>query len=184
MKKMARDKSPDELEDINEEKLKAMGVSDSLSKRFLRNYNYDPQEKTLLVGALDGMKGVAKRDLVILSAAHAPDKSVARYLRVQVQMMLGYHQNISPAKTILSINGGLALQNAKGTVVGISPYDYAAWTITLNNKEVVVSEALKGMQGVTGKELWVAGRIAHPARTVIESRGWVVHDRVREKLIK
>jgi hypothetical protein len=184
MKKMARDKSPDELEDINEEKLKAMGVPDDLSKKFLRNYNYDPLEKTLLVGALDAMKGVAKRDLVILSAAHAPDKSVANYLRVQAQMILGYHQNISPAKTILNINGGLALQNAKGAVVGISPYDYAAWTSTLNNKEVVVSEALKRMQGVTGKELWVAGRIAHPARTVIESRGWVVHDRVREKLIK
>jgi hypothetical protein len=61
---------------------------------------------------------------------------------------------------------------------------YAAWTSTLNNKEVVVSEALKGMQGVAGKELWVAGRISHPARTAIESRGWVVHDRAREKLIK
>ncbi len=184
MKKMARDMSPDELEDINEEKLKAMGVSDSLSKRFLRNYNYDPQEKTLLVGALDGMKGVAHRDLVILSASHAPDKSVARYLSVQAQMMLGYHQNISSAQTILSINGGLALQNTKGVVVGISPYDYAAWTSTLNNKEMVATEVLKRIQGVSGKELWIAGRIAHPARIAIESRGWVVHEQVREKLIK
>jgi hypothetical protein len=138
----------------------------------------------LLAGALDGMKGVAKRDLVILSAGHAPDKSVTSYLRVQARMMLGYHQNISSAKTILSINGDLALQNTKCDVIGISPYDYAAWTSTLNNKKVVVSEALKGMQGVAGKELWVAGRIAHPTRTAIESRGWVVHDRVREKLIK
>jgi len=184
MKKMARDKSPEELEDINEEKLEAMGVSNSMSKRFLRNYNYDPQEKTLLVGALDAMSGVAARDLVILSASHAPDKSVARYLLIQAQMMLGYHQNVMPAKTVLSINGGLALQNTKGAVIGISPYDYAAWTSTLSNKERGATEFLQKVQGVTGKELWVAGRIAHLARTVIESRGWVVHDQVRAKLIK
>jgi hypothetical protein len=86
------------------------------------------------------------------------------------------------AKTLeMRIPVPVLYQDAKGTVVGISPYDYAAWTSILNNKEVVVSEALKG---VTGKGLWVAGRIAHPARTAIESRGWVVHDRVREKLIK
>lgn len=38
-------------------------------------------------------------------------------------------------------------QDAKGTVLGISPYDYAAWTSILNNKEVVASEALKGIEG-------------------------------------
>lgn len=70
----------------------------------------------------------------VVPVMQAQAKSVARYLRVQVQMVLGYHQNVSPAKTILSINGSLALQNAKGAVVGISPYDYAAWTSTLNNK--------------------------------------------------
>ncbi len=184
MKKLARDKSPEELEDINEEKLKAMGVSDSVRKSFLRNYNYDPMEKTLLVGALDAMNGVAQREKVIISASHAPDKSVARYLRAQAQMMLGYHQKASPVKTILSVNGGLALQNVKGVVVAVSPYDYAAWTKTLNNKEQGFTEFLKRVPGATGKELWIAGRISHPARTVIESRGWVVHDRVRERLIK
>jgi hypothetical protein len=184
MKKMARDKSPEELDDINHDKLKKMGVAEDVSKRFLRNYNYDPQEKTLLVGALDAMQGVAQRDLVILSASHAQDKSVARYLRGQVQMMLAYHQKISPAKSILSINGGLALQNAKGVVIGLSPYDYAAWTSTLNNKEQRTTEFLKQVPGVTGKELWVAGRIAHPARTAIESRGWIVKDGMREQLLK
>ncbi len=184
MKKMARDNSPDELMDINEEKLKTMGVSDDLIKKFSHNYNYDPQKRALLVGALDGMKGVRNRELFIFSASHAPDKSVANYHRIQAQMMLGYHQNVSPAKTILSINGGLALQNEKGTVIGISPYDYAAWTSTLDKKEIVTSEALNRMQGVSAKELWIAGRISHPARTAIENRGWLVHDQVREELIK
>jgi hypothetical protein len=184
MKKMARDKSPEELDDINQEKLKKMGVSESVSKRFLRNYNYDPQEKTLLVGALDAMPGVAQRDLVILSASHAQDKSVARYLRIQAQMMLGYHQNVLPANTILSINGGLALQNNKGVAIALSPYDYAAWTSILDNKEQRTAELLKQVAGVTGKELWIAGRIAHPARTAIENRGWIVKDGMREQLLK
>jgi len=184
MNKLARDKSPEELEDINEEKLKAMGVSDPVRKSFLRNYNYDPLEKTLLVGALAAMDGVAQRELVILSASHATDKSVARYLRAQAQMMLGYHQEVSPFKTVLSVHGGLALQNAKGVVIALSPYDYAAWTSTLDNEEKGTTDFLKQVSGVTGKELWVAGRVAHPARTALESRGWVVHERVREKLIK
>lgn len=184
MKKLSRDKSPEELDDINQEKLKMMGVSEEVSKRFLRNYNYDPQEKTLLVGSLDAMQGVSQRDTVILSASHAQDKSVARYHRIQAQMMLGYHQNVSPAKTILSINGGLALQNHNGVIIGLAPYDYAAWTSTLDNKEKKTSKILESMPGVTGKELWVAGRVAHPARTTIENRGWVVKEQVREQLIK
>ena len=39
-----------------------------------------------------------------------------------------------------NVVGGLTLQNTKGAVIGISPYDYAAWTNILNNKEVLVSE--------------------------------------------
>ena len=41
MRKLVRDKSPAELSEINAEKLKAMGVEDSIVKDFLKNPYFD-----------------------------------------------------------------------------------------------------------------------------------------------
>ncbi len=61
MKKKVRDKSPAELHDINKKALLAMGITPQLAEEFLNNYLFDPCDKTLIVGALESMKGVEDR---------------------------------------------------------------------------------------------------------------------------
>lgn len=82
MKQLVRDQSPAELEKINRNKLKSMGIPDSLSNEFLNNPYYNPLEKTLLVGHLDSMRGIRGRDIFIAAASpnlsQDPDSPVLR----------------------------------------------------------------------------------------------------------
>lgn len=90
MKKLVRDMSPEQLEDINTEKLEKMGVSKSLIKAFLNNKAFNPQEATLLVGALEEMTTVKDKDKFLAEATLARDESVARFTRLRAQLMAEY----------------------------------------------------------------------------------------------
>jgi hypothetical protein len=184
MRKLVRDKSPAELEKINEEKLKAMGVPDAVAKDFIDNPHYNPQETTLLVGELDSMKGIEGQAKFIAAAAQAGDESIARFMRFRAQMMGDYHANIRPAVRIVDVNGSPFLQRKDGVIVGLFPLDHVAWTADLERKERSAAGALKNIIGVKGKELWIAGTVDPVARNALESRGWRVTQDIRNKLRK
>jgi hypothetical protein len=182
MKRLVRDKSPAELEDINEDKLKAMGVSDQVIRAFLKNPHLNPQETTLLVGELEAMKGVEGRDVFVAAASYADEDDVARFVRLKAQMMGQYHASVSPAERIIAVNGTPFLQRQDGVVIGLFPVDHMAWTARLYQKEAALAEAMKKIPGVTGRELWLTGTVEPSARKALESRGWAVKERVGEKL--
>jgi hypothetical protein len=71
LRAMIRDKTPDELAKMNQNTLAGMGISPSLVQAFIQNPSFDPQEQTLLVGALAGMQGVRNPGIFIQSAATA-----------------------------------------------------------------------------------------------------------------
>ena len=52
------------------------------------------------------------------------------------------------------------------------------------NKEKAVSEAIRKMPGVKGKELRVVGTVDQRARKALEERGWKIEERFAEDLLK
>ncbi len=86
------DNPPEGLTKINREKLTNMGISKKIIDPFLKNYNYTPFEKTLLVEALKQMDGTKGRDLFVALATAAPDKVIARYYQQMAEMMLNYQK--------------------------------------------------------------------------------------------
>ena len=184
MRKLVRDKSPAELEDINTNKLLAMGVSRNNTKYFLNNPNYSPQEATLLVGALESMRNVSDRNKFVAAASFADEESVARFMRLRVQMMASYNARISPVSKIIDINGTPFLKTRKGVVVGLFPLDYVAWTGALYQKEKTVSDFIENVLQIKSKELWVTGRIDSIARRALESRGWKLKTNAGSTLLK
>ncbi len=152
MKKLVRDKSPAEIDEINEKKLKAMGISASIVKKFLKNPHYDPQEITLLVGSLESMKNVASRGNFIKLAAVVPGYDIARYMRLRAQMMAYYHANVSPAARIISVQDIPLLQRKDGVIVGMFPLDRVFWTEKLWLNESRGSKKLERVPGYAGKE--------------------------------
>jgi hypothetical protein len=182
MKKIVRDKPPAELEKINREKLLAMRVALSVTDNFLSNHYYNPQEATMLVGYLEMMRGTAGRDKFIRVAAMADNSQVARFMRLRAQMISSYNANVSPVSNIIELVGAPFIMNKTGVVVGLFPLDHVAWTGALYQKEKGISDHIRRLPDITGKEIWITGSIDPVARKAMESRGWNVIDYAGNKL--
>ena len=159
-----------------------MGVPDNLSEEFIKNPHYNPQEKTLLVGVLDSMKGVPGREVFIKQASLAKEESVARFMRLRAEMMENYNTYVSPVSRIVDVNGAALAQKKDGTIIGMFPLDYVAWTSALMKKESASSASINKLYGNVNKELWITGKFDPVARNVLQAKGWKVEDNVGDKL--
>jgi hypothetical protein len=184
LKALVRDKTPNELTRINQNKLWGMGVPDPLVQVFMRSPYYDLWEQTLLVGELANMKGVKDRKIFIQAATAADEESVAVFHRVQAQLMGLYYAQTKSVERFVDAGGIPLLQTKNGTIVGIFPFDHVAWTVRALLKERAISAALQKIEGIRGKELLVTGAINPHARKVFEDRGWRVEDRIEQRLLK
>ena len=183
MKQLVRDKSPAELDEINGEKLKAMGVEDSIAKEFLKSPHFDPQEETLLVGELEAMKNVKDRKNFIKMAAVAPDYKIARYLRERAQMMAIYNEKVAPVDRIVAVQGVPLLQRKDGVIIVLTPLDHVAWAHEVWLKQSKGSGALNQLPGFSGKEVWITGTFDPIARKALEILGWKVKEDFASKFL-
>jgi hypothetical protein len=181
---LVRDKTPPELDKMNRKSLRSMGVDDGLASLFLSTTSYGPQEKTFLVGALASMAGVTNRRIFVELATMECEEPVALFMRVRAQMMGQYFEKARDVDRFVSAGGVPVLLTKGGVVVGIFPLDHVAWSASFAQKGMSVSDAIDKMQGIKGKELWIAGTVDPMARSALENRGWKVEDRVAEKLLK
>lgn len=184
LKQLVSEKTPAELDRMNRERLRDMGVTDYVAQDFLTNASYDPQEKTLLVGALWSMAGVRSAGLYIHKAASAHEEPVVLYMRVMAQLMEVYNEKYGPVDSFLNAGGTPLLMTKGGKVVGVFPLDYIVWTAWLASKEAGIAKAVGALPGITEKELWFTGKVDASARKALEKRGWKVEDNVQERLLR
>jgi len=184
MRNLVRDKTPPELEKINRESLRNMGVDDDLANLFLSGTSYSPQEKTFLVGALASMTGVSGRRIFIQLAAMDCEESVALFMRVRAQLMAQYFDKIRDVDFFVSAAGVPVLMTKNGVIVGIFPLDYVAWTSGFAQKGMSVSSAIERIPGIKGKEFWITGTVDSVARRAMEDRRWKVEEKVGDRLLK
>ena len=182
MRKLVRDKSPAELKQINAEKLAEMGVDDSVSELFLDHPHYSPTKKTYIVNALDQMTGAADRGIFLKRAALAPDEQMAFLMQRMAELMLSYHTTVAPAKRMVPAGRLVFLQRADGVAVGVVPLDHIIWRQTTAKRIAEMGAALDGIEGTTGKELWVEGTVSELFRENLTSQGWVIQEKARDKL--
>jgi hypothetical protein len=176
------DKTPAELASMNQSSLASMGVSDASTQAFMQNTYFDPYEQTLLVNALAGMMGVKDRGIYIDKAAAAFEESVAVFLRVRAQLIGLYNDKTHSVQSFVDADGIPVLLTSDRKIIAIFPLDYIAWTPNFGRKLQAVSAAIKQMPGISGKELWVTGKVNPIARKALEAKGWKVEERAREKL--
>ena len=176
MKALVRDKSPVELEQINRKKLTAMGIAEDIVERFLKDQAYSPQDKTIIVGELDGLKGVKNRGTFVAAAADIDTPSKAVFMRYRAQM-IGAHQGVAhTADRFTVIDQTVFLKTKKGEIVGYFPIDFVAKTDALSAKIESLDRAIEKQKGVSGKHLRIGGSLDVEARKLIERKGWQIHD--------
>jgi len=174
---------PVDLRRMNGEKLKAMGVNAEIADAYLNNGSFSPREQTLLVYALDEMKGVENRAAFILFAMATPNRNIAFFRERTAEMYAGYHKAVSPVSSFVSLGELAAGRIGSGALVFCAPLDYLVWTepmakfITAANK--IIDEA-----GPKEKQLWVTGSLSAEARKEMESRGWKVQENSEARLFK
>lgn len=176
MRALVRDKSPAELDKINRGKLTAMGVPAAPADRFLANMRYSPQDKTILVGALDSLKDVKDRALYVAAAARVDDPAKAVFMRVRAQMIAEHHQRSKFARQFTEVGGTLFIRDGSGRLHGHFPIDYLANTQALVKKLDTVEGVLAQKKGARGGELWIGGTVPPGTRGLLTSKGWTVHD--------
>ncbi len=167
------DNPPEVLTKINREKLVNMGIPENVADPFLRNYNYTPMEKSLLVEALRLMEGSKGREFFVAQATAAPDRVVARFHQQMADMMLTYHKQVM-AVDIVKIENDVWLMNRKGVLVGAFPIDYLAWTAETSK----IAAAFEKNPQAKKRELWLEGSASPDSKKALTARGWTIKERV------
>ena len=167
------DNPPEGLTKINREKLTNMGISDKIVDPFLTNYNYTPMEKSLLVESLKRMDGAKGRDLFVAEAAGAPDRVVARFMQQRAEMMANYHTQ-TVATDLVKIESTVWQINRQGTLIGLFPIDFLAWTEEASSITAAVEQDPRAQT----RELWLEGSASPVSRQALTARGWTVKERV------
>lgn len=163
----------------NKHKLEAMGIDEDTITLFLNNPSFSPALSTLLVTALDKMKGVDNRSLFIKVSLQASNPAMAKTITRISLMTAGYHKNISPLKSIATMARLTQGIRKDGSRIVLLPIDYITWSEQVADAAAGVRKAAKG----SGTELWVLGSLSRQATEELEKLDWKIHTSAKAKLI-
>jgi len=174
---------PVDLRRMNAEKLKAMGVHEEVAEAFLNNSLYSPRHQTILVHALDEMKGVRNRATFARFAAATANADTAFFRQRQAEMYAGYHKAIAPVEIFIALGEFAAVRTTKNEVVFNVPLDHLVWTEPMAKLLTAADSRVTQLTRPANKQLWVAGTVSARAKKEIENRGWQVQERSEERLL-
>ena len=171
MRGLVRDNSPRELQNMNFDRLLAMGVEEQLAEVMLDNFNYDPENETRLIGALHSMQGVAGRELFIRRAALQDRPYNARLMREWAELFADYHVNVQKVKAIAISQTAPQLVLEGDKVIALVPIDYLTNAPGFQQRNAANIASLRAM-GLTPDEAWVTGKIDPAVRQMLLDSGW------------
>ena len=175
--------TPADLRRMNTEKLNAMGIDSATVDMFMNQSVFSPREQTLLISALDEMKGVADRERVVQQAALTNNADMALFRQRQAEMYAGYHKAVAPLARFVSVGQLAAARTQKGALVFNVPVDYIVWTEPLAQLVANTDAVANQVPGLTGKELWVTGSLSPRARTELKRLNWKVYENTEALLV-
>jgi len=185
LREAVRDMTPDELRELNEKKLQAMDVEQSVIDLYLGNYVFSPSYQTAFVAILEQIDGAADRGEFVKLAVLAKDEDQALFRVCQARMYANYNKSVKPIQVFVLVSklAVVAARTADGALVFNVPVDHVFFTSSLAGFFREARSGLDDVAGVSSKELWVAGGMSPMARTWLEESGWTVHTDAKEQLL-
>ena len=163
----------------NKNKLVAMGINSDTVELFLNNPAFSPALETVLVTAMESMKGVKNLELFIKVALQASDPEMAKVITRIVVMSAGYHKEISPLKSFKPLARLTQAVRKDGTRVVLLPTDHIIWNKKVAEAAASISSDVKG----SNTELWVFGSVSKQATAELQNLGWEINVGVAPQLL-
>ncbi len=177
MNQILLDNSPEDLQRINRDKLKQMGVKEPVIKEFIKHPKYSPRHQTILVHALSEMQGVKNREQFIKQALHAEYEVEAFLYQRMAEMLRGYHVHVKPIKEIIPVLTFAVGYTSDQTIVAAIELDILYWTRLADQaSDGLVRLDLTG-RPVKKTEFWVTGSFTPRATQELTARGLVLKER-------
>ena len=148
---------PSRLRIINEEKMRSMGASEELIEVFLDHPAFTPRHDTIIADSLSQLGQVQGRAGFFTAALEATDEESANFYQHKAEILLGYHQDVSPLVEIANHSGLIVAKAINGSVLIPIPVDFAMW---LPSVEGAVDSLFRLQPQPTagrGHEVWITG---------------------------
>ena len=172
---------PSELWVQNKNKLLGMGFDADTVELFLNNPVFSPALETVLVSALDSMKGAANRGIFIKIGMQASNPDMAGFITEIAVLSAGYHKNVAPLKSFAPMARFASGIKKDGTTVVLLSTDHLIWSERIAN---VVEDLTAAKQGKSARfELWTLGTLSNRARSALQEKGWKTYENALGKLI-
>jgi hypothetical protein len=173
---------PARIRIINEDKLKQMGISDDLAKRYLDQPVYTPTQNLLLVDSLARLEGATGRDAYLNAALVAADEVEANFFVNMAQILRGYHETQGPITGITMVGALTVAQTKAGAAVIPFALDYGVWTANADrlSQDMKATYRAPGFNG--SFQLWVTGSLSPTARQELQARGFSVVEQAGSRI--
>ena len=155
----------------NKSKLVGMGINDDTVELFLNNPSFSPALSTVLVAALESLKGVDNRELFIKVALQAGDPVMAKVITKIAVMSAGYNKEIAPLTSFTLLARITQALRKDGTRVVLLPADQIIW----NKRIAEMAMSVKSEAKESNLELWVLGSLSKQATVELQKQGWKIH---------
>jgi len=183
MNRILLDTSPEDLQQLNREKMVEMGVREAVIKEFLHNPAYSPRHKTILVHALAEMQGVKNREQFIKKAIFAEYEEEAFLYQRMAEMLYGYHTHVKPIKELVPVRKFAVGYTSDQTVVATFPIDLLYWTELSDLGSAALAKLDLSGRPVKKTELWFTGSLTPKAMQELSARGLEIKERAGEILM-
>ena len=180
---LLRDHTPEELRNLNRDKLRIMHFDDQLIEKFLKHPWYSPRHETVLTRALFEMNTVNNRKAFLEVALSAKFEEDALFFQRMAELLLLYHQHVKPLRQFMVIEDKLLMGLTRDrTLVGILPIEYLPWRAEFAEAVETVT-AWKSTRPVKKVELWMTGKPSPRAYRELLAKGVTVHPNAIDNLI-
>lgn len=172
---MIRDNSPLDLSDMNRDVLLALGVNEPLAAAFVEHPGITPTGQTVITQHLKRLGKVAGMDDFLKMVMESKDSTDVLFFQRTAEMMVTYHETVSPVKRILNLYTLPAIHAQNNALVLPLAIDYGSWSAEADR----LSRTVAGYQPeveISQRLLYISGRITPRAREELQKRGFAVTD--------
>jgi hypothetical protein len=165
-------KDPEEVRKINEQRLKALTVSDAVAEQLFANPHLTLTYQTRLVAALTAVKVSGCADYVQTAAA-ARDEREALFFVESVEMLQQWHAR-QPVVSLLTDSLALVARDQRGDAAVLLPLDWVRWTAATDEALRVIATRARRELNATRLQIVLTGRTSPRAAREIAARKWTI----------